>query len=121
MCPTEIRPLLVEYHPFTQFADYPAGLAALNLDIAVAPLAQLPFNQGKSNLRLLEYGIVKEFTILKDVSLKEPPCVNGCNRIFSLKITWKNGFQPISVLTDCMTKKILKYFQPLSLRNLSAK
>ncbi|MER2541395.1 MAG: hypothetical protein ABTQ26_19310 [Azonexus sp.] len=67
MCPTEIRPLLVEYHPFTQFADYPAGLAALNLDIAVAPLAQLPFNQGKSNLRLLEYGILGIPVVCTDI------------------------------------------------------
>lgn len=57
MCPNEIRPLLAEYHPLTEFSRYPAHLAALNLDIAVAPLAQIPFNQGKSNLRLLEYGI----------------------------------------------------------------
>ena len=67
MCPNEIRPLLVEYHPFTQFADYPAGLAALNLDIAVAPLAQLPFNQGKSNLRLLEYGILGIPVVCTDI------------------------------------------------------
>ncbi len=56
MCPKEIRPLISEYHAFGPFAEYPARLAALNLDIAVAPLAQIPFNQGKSNLRLLEYG-----------------------------------------------------------------
>lgn len=58
MCPDEIRPLLSEYHPFGPFPDYPARLAALNLDIAVAPLAEIPFNQGKSNLRLLEYGVL---------------------------------------------------------------
>jgi glycosyltransferase involved in cell wall biosynthesis len=56
MCPKEIRPLIAEYHAFGPFSEYPARLAALNLDIAVAPLAQIPFNQGKSNLRLLEYG-----------------------------------------------------------------
>lgn len=58
MCPKEIRPLIVEYHAFGPYSEYPARLAALNLDIAVAPLAQIPFNQGKSNLRLLEYGIL---------------------------------------------------------------
>lgn len=58
MCPDEIRPLLSEYHAFGELAAYPGRLAALNLDIAVAPLEQIPFNQGKSNLRLLEYGIL---------------------------------------------------------------
>lgn len=67
MCPPEIRPLLSEYHPFTQLGEYPASLAALNLDIAVAPLAQLPFNQGKSNLRLLEYGILGIPVVCTDI------------------------------------------------------
>lgn len=67
MCPSELRPLLAEYHPFTQFADYPARLAALNLDIGVAPLARVPFNQGKSNLRLLEYGILGIPVVCTDI------------------------------------------------------
>lgn len=67
MCPDEIRPLLTEYHPYTNFADYPGRLAALNLDIAVAPLAQTPFNQAKSNLRLLEYGILGIPVVCTDI------------------------------------------------------
>jgi glycosyltransferase involved in cell wall biosynthesis len=58
MCPDEIRPLLAEFHQHGDFFEYPARLAALNLDLAVAPLAQTEFNMGKSNLRLLEYGIL---------------------------------------------------------------
>jgi O-antigen biosynthesis protein len=58
MCPEEIRPLLSEYHPLTSFHSYPKYLASLNLDIAVAPLADTDFNRGKSNLRLLEYGML---------------------------------------------------------------
>lgn len=56
MCPDKIRPLLAEYHDIVPIDEYPGYLASLNLDIAVAPLAMTPFNQGKSNLRLLEYG-----------------------------------------------------------------
>ena len=41
------------FTPSPKFSEYPARLGALNLDIAVTPLAQIPFNQG-SNLRLLE-------------------------------------------------------------------
>lgn len=58
MCPEEIRPLVAEAHPFVPFEQYPAFLASLNFDIAVAPLATTVFNQGKSNLRLLELGIL---------------------------------------------------------------
>jgi glycosyltransferase involved in cell wall biosynthesis len=67
MCPDEIRPLLCEYHPYTTLAEYPSRLAALNLDIAVAPLAQIPFNQAKSNLRLLEYGILGIPVVCTDI------------------------------------------------------
>jgi glycosyltransferase involved in cell wall biosynthesis len=67
MCPDEIRPFLSEYHALVNFSDYPAQLAALSLDIAVAPLAQIPFNQGKSNLRLLEYGILGIPVVCTDI------------------------------------------------------
>lgn len=67
MCPEELRPLLAEYHPLISFDEYPASLAALNLDIAVAPLAQTAFNQGKSNLRLLEYGVLGIPVVCTDI------------------------------------------------------
>lgn len=67
MCPDEIRPLLAECHPLTSLSAYPERLAGLNLDIAVAPLEQIPFNQGKSNLRLLEYGILGIPVVCTDI------------------------------------------------------
>lgn len=67
MCPEEIRPLLAEFHPLVPLPDYPAKLASLNLDIAVAPLAQIPFNQAKSNLRLLEYGVLGIPVVCTDI------------------------------------------------------
>ena len=67
MCPDDMRPLVVEYHPYTTLDEYPGRLAALNLDIAVAPLAQTPFNQAKSNLRLLEYGILGIPVVCTDI------------------------------------------------------
>ncbi len=36
--------------------NYPAKLASLDLDLAVAPLEVHPYNDTKSNLRLLELG-----------------------------------------------------------------
>jgi GT2 family glycosyltransferase/glycosyltransferase involved in cell wall biosynthesis len=46
----------IEFHSGVAFADYPAKLAQLHADIALAPLQQSAFNQCKSPLKLLEYG-----------------------------------------------------------------
>lgn len=67
MCPESIRPLLAEFHELVSMDAYPAYLASLNLDIAVAPLAMTPFNQGKSNLRLLEYGALGIPVVCTDI------------------------------------------------------
>lgn len=68
MCPEEIRPYVAEYHPFEVGVEaYPAKLASLNLDLAVAPLELHPFNEAKSNLRLLEYGILGLPVICTDI------------------------------------------------------
>ncbi|HXR01938.1 MAG TPA: glycosyltransferase, partial [Pseudomonas sp.] len=56
MCPDALRPYVREFHKVVDLALYPAKLASLNLDLAVAPLEQHIFNDCKSNLRLLEYG-----------------------------------------------------------------
>jgi O-antigen biosynthesis protein len=67
MCPDELRPLLSEFHGIVSMDEYPAYLASLNLDIAVAPLADIPFNRAKSNLRLLEYGILGIPVVCTDI------------------------------------------------------
>lgn len=67
MCPEKIRPLLTEFHGLQALSEYPKKLASLNLDIAVAPLAQIPFNQAKSNLRLLEYGALAIPVVCTDI------------------------------------------------------
>ncbi|WP_242671852.1 glycosyltransferase [Stutzerimonas kirkiae] len=67
MCPDAIRPYVSEYHPGVDIALYPAALAALNLDLALAPVEQNLFNECKSNLRLLEYGACGIPVICSDV------------------------------------------------------
>ncbi len=57
MCPDQLQSVVKEVHPYVSFSDYPASLASLDLDLAIAPLENNAFNQAKSNLRLLEYGI----------------------------------------------------------------
>lgn len=67
MCPDELRPYIKEFHRFVSYKDYPAKLASLDLDIAIAPLEDNPFNACKSNLRLLEYGAMGWPVVCSDV------------------------------------------------------
>ncbi len=67
MCPESILPLVKEVHDPVLFEAYPEKLATLNLDLAVAPLERNKFNESKSNLRLLEYGILGWPVIASDV------------------------------------------------------
>jgi GT2 family glycosyltransferase len=68
MCPEEIRPYVAEYQTGVNLEDYPAKLASLDLDLAVAPLEDVPFNHGKSHLRLLEYGVLGYPVICTDIT-----------------------------------------------------
>ncbi|PWK83088.1 glycosyltransferase [Fulvimonas soli] len=56
MCPEKLRPYVHELHEGVPIGQYPAKLASLDLDLALAPLEDNVFNACKSNLRLLEYG-----------------------------------------------------------------
>jgi hypothetical protein len=67
MCPERIRPVVAEVHPFVPLHDYARALAALDLDLAVAPLEEHPFNEAKSNLRLLEYGVLGYPVVCSDI------------------------------------------------------
>ncbi|MHA6494558.1 glycosyltransferase [Pseudomonas borbori] len=67
MCPESIRPFVKEVHAGVDIGLYPQALAALNLDLALAPVEQNLFNECKSNLRLLEYGACGFPVICSDV------------------------------------------------------
>lgn len=56
MCPDVLRRYVHEFHPGVAIVDYPRRLAALDLDLALAPLEDNLFNRCKTNLRQLEYG-----------------------------------------------------------------
>lgn len=58
MCPDFLKPYVKEVHEVVSFDKYQRKLATLNLDIAVAPLEHNRFNEAKSNLRILEYGML---------------------------------------------------------------
>ncbi|HJW02939.1 MAG TPA: glycosyltransferase [Azospira sp.] len=68
MCPDELRPYVREYHEFEIGVEaYPAKLASLNLDLAIAPLEINRFNEAKSNLRILEYGALGLPVVCTDI------------------------------------------------------
>jgi len=83
MCPNSLRPYVHEFHPFVSYAEYPAKLAMLDLDIAIAPLEDNTFNESKSNLRLLEYGAMGWPVVCSDVypfRSDDPPVVRLGNQ-----------------------------------------
>ena len=47
---------LVEFHDHVALEDYPRALARLDLDLAVAPYSSTPFDDCKSDLRIMEFG-----------------------------------------------------------------
>lgn len=67
MCPEKLRPFVKEIHQGVDINAYPRALAALSLDLAVAPLEDNLFNECKSNLRLLEYGACGFPVVCSDV------------------------------------------------------
>ncbi len=67
MCPPKLRYHVAEAHNAVPFDQYPTVLAALDLDLAIAPLELNRFNTAKSNLRLLEYGAVGYPVIATDI------------------------------------------------------
>ena len=68
MCPDPLKPFVRESHGFElDFTAYPAALARLDLDLAIAPLEIHAFNEAKSNLRLLEYGAMGWPVICTDI------------------------------------------------------
>lgn len=59
---------LVESFPMVPIQNYPAQLAAMNLDLALAPLAMNRFNEAKSDIRLLHYGALGYPVVATDIA-----------------------------------------------------
>ncbi|MFT4246765.1 MAG: glycosyltransferase [Pseudomonas sp.] len=68
MCPDALRPYVHEFHAPVAIDAYPATLAGLDLDLALAPLEDNLFNHCKSNLRLLEYGACGFPVVCSDIA-----------------------------------------------------
>ncbi len=88
MAPEELKSYLHEYHPFASLAEYPDKMASLDLNLAIAPLELHPFNEAKSNLRLLEYGVLGWPVICTDIcpyQTSNPPVTRVENTVAAWK------------------------------------
>lgn len=90
MCPAKLRPYVKEYHEGVSIEAYPAKLASLDLDLALAPLEQNLFNECKSNLRLLEYGACGYPVVCSDVR-----CFRGDLPVTRVKNRFKDWMDAI--------------------------
>lgn len=68
LCPDSLRPYVREVHDGVPLPQYQNKLATLNLDLAIAPLQIHLFNEAKSNLRILEYGVMGYPVICTDIA-----------------------------------------------------
>jgi hypothetical protein len=66
MCPESLKPFATEVLPMVDFRHYPDKLCAIDLDVAIAPLVPNDFNRCKSNLKILEHGILGTPVICSD-------------------------------------------------------
>jgi glycosyltransferase involved in cell wall biosynthesis/AraC-like DNA-binding protein len=90
MCPEELKPYIHEYHSFVSLDEYPEKMASLGVDLAIAPLEANAFNEAKSNLRLLEYGMLGWPVICTDIypyRTSNPPVV----RVENTKDAWSEA------------------------------
>ncbi|MEZ5471284.1 MAG: glycosyltransferase [Marinicella sp.] len=66
--PAQLDNSLYHFETAVLLPEYPKKLAKLNLDVAVAPLVDNRFNRAKSNLKLLEFGILGVPVIASDLT-----------------------------------------------------
>ena len=90
MCPEAIRPYVAEFYAPVEYEEYPQRLASMDLDLALAPLEHHPFNQAKSNLRLLEYGACGFPVIASD---NEPYRGAPVTRVANKPKSWVNAIR----------------------------
>ena len=88
----------IEIVDFCEFEDYPNRLAAIDADVAIAPLTDVPFNRGKSNLRILQYWATGYPVIASDVGPYREIrngddgllCASPASWLANLEMTYRN-------------------------------
>lgn len=100
--PEDIRKR-IEPIPWIKLEEWPQKMRELSIDIGLAPLADNLFNRAKSNLRWMEYSLLRIPTIVSPV--KPYLCVknNVTGIIAKEKEEWYNAME------DLTSKKGLRY------------
>jgi len=76
--PQELQPVKgkIHFYPWENIFQYPSKMKSIEPDICIAPLQDIEFNRGKSNIKCLEYtaagapGVYSDVTPYKFMSLK---------------------------------------------------
>jgi GT2 family glycosyltransferase/Flp pilus assembly protein TadD len=89
-------------HPMVPLCDFPKKLASLNLDLALAPLALNEFNEAKSDLRLLQYGVLGYPVIATDIY---PHQIAPVTRVPNNPQAWARAIREHLYNRDCSEKK----------------
>lgn len=54
--PNQLKEEKITIYPWVTYLNYPSFLSSLNVDMGIAPLQQVPFNESKSNIKALEFA-----------------------------------------------------------------
>ena len=74
----------LENIPWCEFEDYPFKLAEVDADVSIAPLADIKFNLGKSNLRILQMWATGYPVIASSVGPYADAIEHGSNGLLSV-------------------------------------
>ena len=91
-----------EVHPMVPLGQFPTKLASLNLDLALAPLALNEFNEAKSDLRLLQYGVLGFPVIATDIY---PHKIAPVTRVPNDPQAWARAIRDHLYNPDCSEKE----------------
>ncbi len=91
-----------EVHHMVPLSQFPTKLAGLNLDLALAPLALNEFNEAKSDLRLLQYGILGFPVVATDIY---PHRIAPVTRVPNNPQAWARAIRDHLYNPDCSEKE----------------
>ena len=96
----EVPAAKVEKHPFILTNNYYHAMAALQLDIGVAPLRDNRFNEAKSNLKYLEYSMFRVPTVASPVYPYARTITDGEDGILVKKNRYQEWLRQLTRLVE---------------------
>lgn len=101
----EVHTDRLETHPFVPTNNYYHALAALRLDIGLAPLHDNRFNKAKSNLKYLEYSMFKVPTVASPVFPYVTTITNGRDGMVVKKNRHQDWLKQLTRLVEDRTER----------------